>query len=202
MSTTVVDTIKVVLTFAVLLLAVVVWSSVFKNILEPLNITPGVYTLLLIIIAAVALWLYASSKQAASGGVWQNFTFILVAAIVFMASVSVANLIEEWAKPWFGNFTDNKAWNDFWYALVITLIVSLILVGISRWNAGEYGTGRSQRMSPRRSPLQAVGVPIPGERMTADLGPITSPRRLSPRGMAAAELKGMNGSYRSKARMF
>lgn len=206
MSTTVVDTIKVVLTFAVLLLAVVVWSSVFKNVLEPLNITPGVYTLLLIIIAAVALWLYASSKQAA-GGVWQNFWFILVAAIVFMASVSVANLIESWAKPWFGSFTDNKAWNDFWYALVITLIVSLILVGISRWNtSGASVAGRSNRMSPRRTGAlqQSIGA-LPGERVVADLGPLAgaSPRRISPRGMRAADLQAMTGgSYRKMGRQF
>lgn len=181
MSTTVVDTIKVVLTFAFLLLAVVVWSSVFKNILEPLNITPGVYTLLLIILAAVALWLFSRSKPMGQS-IWQNFWFILVAAIVFIAAVSVANLFESWAKPWFGNFTDSKAWNDFWYAVVITLIVSLVLVGISRWSAEGGYDGRSPRMSPRMSPRRTPGIqnvtgPLPGERVIAELGPLGSTRR-------------------------
>jgi hypothetical protein len=176
MSTTVVDTIKVVLTFAFLLLAVVVWSSVFKNILEPLNITPGVYTLLLIILAAVALWLFSRSKPMGQS-IWQNFWFILVAAIVFIAAVSVANLIESWAKPWFGSFTDSKAWNDFWYAVVITLIVSLVLVGISRWSDGGYdGRVMSSRMSPRMSPRrtalqQATGI-APRDEAIANLGPL------------------------------
>ena len=179
MSTTVVDTIKVVLTFAFLLLAVVVWSSVFKNILEPLNITPGVYTLLLIILAAVALWLFSRSKPMGQS-IWQNFWFIVVAAIVFIAAVSVANLFESWAKPWFGNFTDSKAWNDFWYAVVITLIVSLVLVGISRWSAeGGYDGRMSPRMSPRRSAglQQATGLSAT-ERV--DLGPLAG-GRMSPR---------------------
>jgi hypothetical protein len=191
MSTTVVDTIKVVLTFAFLLLAVVVWSSVFKNILEPLNITPGVYTLLLIILAAVALWLFSRSKPMGQS-IWQNFWFILVAAIVFIAAVSVANLIESWAKPWFGSFTDSKAWNDFWYAVVITLLVSLILVGISRWTAEGGYDGRSPRMSPRRSgALQQVVGTLPGERVVADLGPLG---RSSPRGAMA----GTQSSYRMR----
>lgn len=182
MSTTVVDTIKVVLTFAFLLLAVVVWSSVFKNILEPLNITPGVYTLLLIILAAVALWLYSRSKPMGQS-VWQNFWFILVAAIVFIAAVSVANLFESWAKPWFGNFTDSKAWNDFWYAVVITLIVSLVLVGISRWSAEGGYDGRSSRgMSPRRTALQQAVGPLPGERTIPELNPLAG-GRVSPRNM-------------------
>lgn len=130
---TVNEMVMLVITISLILLAVVVWNSVFKSILQQLfdveSIPQFWYALGLVVLAAVLLYWYSSRKMTTDQPVLQNATFILVSAFVFLAAVALANWVESWLRPL---FTFGKpGWNEFLYAVAVTLAVAFLLYAFS-----------------------------------------------------------------------
>lgn len=159
------DMVMLLIAVSLVLLAVLVWNTVFKDLIKyfmgATEVNPGVYALALLLLAGLVLWWYSKSKTVSDQPVVQNSTFILVAAVVFLAAVSVSNVLESWLKGVF-NVQENSLTSEFVYAAGITIVVSLILYLMSR-KSDEKSAGpmpMSTRVAER--PVREMASPRAG----------------------------------------